>query len=416
MEKRQLIPTLIPTILIGVVSALAWGILSGMLVSFMSFIVIYIIVGKMIYGKRYGDKVIPFATDIVDENMEPLARFKETDWQLLRKPSEVVEIEQAKVTEMIEKSKLEKKKEKEVIINYSLLYKESRDKFWRNLFPNSPDLDVIIANLSGDFYEDIKTFYDLLPTNGRNLLAKTIRAVVDNQISPKDPPKLWEISSLSAGVILDFFAQNEPAVYQSYRTSTKFKKWRVMPWFGGFPVVKMWGHSIGLKTEVEGVLLNHLIAFPVEDEYLMKQRALNLAKFSIPAEALSLYAQNFMYLYPYVTDLESVKTQKTLLMVSWQKILNSLPEFEEIIGELSDRAFSAQRMVMQLSGLITEAEEIPEDIKAIAKRYKEQVEKEQKEVEKTSLRSKLSLKALTKRPPEITAPPPTVPIEKSEEE
>ena len=414
MEKRQLIPALIPTILIGTVSTLAWGILSGMFVSFISFIVIYIIVGRLIYGKRYGDKVIPFATDMVDENMEPLARFKETDWQLLRKPSEVVEIEHAKVSEMLSESKLEMKPGKNVIINYSLLYKESRDKFWKNLFPNSPGLDVIIANLSGDFYEDIKTFYDLLPSNGRNLLAKTIRAVVDFQISPKDPPKLWEISSLSAGVVLDFFAQNEPAVYQSYRGSTKFRKWRVMPWFGGFPVVKMWGYKVGLKTEVEGVLLDHLVTFPTEDEYMMKQKALNLAKFSNSAEALSLYAQNFMYLYPYVTDLESMKTQKTLLLVSWQKILNSLPEFEEIIGELSDRAFSAQRMVMQLSGLITEAEEIPEDIKAIAKRYEEQVEKEQKEVEKTSFRSKLSLKSLTKRPPEITVPPPTVPSEREE--
>jgi len=251
-----------------------------------------------------------------------------------------------------------------------------------------------------------------LPANAKKLFAKTMRAVIDFQVSPRDPPKIWEISSLGAGVHVYWLAQSEPAMYASYRTSRKFKKWNALPWYGGFPVVNMWGYPMGWKKEVEGMLLESLMCFPVEDEHILKQKALNLAKFSIPAEALSLYAQNFMYLYPYVTDLEGVKTQRDMLEISWQKALQRFPEYEEVVGELSDMAFTAIKQLQELSGLIVSLEELPENIKSIAEKYKRLAEEEQKVVEKIPLTERL--KALAKRP-EVAVPPPVVPSERKEE-
>jgi len=419
MERREIVPVFLITIMFTIISLLIWGILSAMVIALVTFLLSRVIVNRLIFGKKYGDAITPFSCRILDSNMEVLAEFQQTDWQMPRKPTNLVEIEDATLKAITRNNPEELKGEK-ITINFSELYRESKDKFWKNLIPDN--LTTIMTNLQGNFYSDVKQFFGFLPPRGKEILAKTIRAVIEYQISPKDPPKIWEIASLSAGIHMFWVAQSEPSVYMSYRTGKKFNKWKAMPWYGGFPVVKMWGEPIGghlgaWTVEVtEGEMLPSIMCFPIEDEYIAKEKALNLARFGVVSDTFSTYAQNFMHMTPYITELKTMKTKNILLEKSWQSALNSLPEYEEIIGELSRLAFSETKKLQQLSGLIAENIELPENLRVMSEEFRKSAKEDEKKL--TELSAIDRVKNLAKRPAEQkqVAPLPLLPAEKTSTE
>jgi len=399
MRNKVVVPIIGPTILSFIILVMVWDLVSTLIGTFIVFLFLYLIVHRLIYGKIIGDKITAFACEIYDSNMELIARFQEKDWQRIKIPSTLVEMKDEIVENVIKESGVTI--DKQIIINFAELHRQETDRHWKKMFPDN--LNLIINNLQGKLYNDVKKFYDILPKRGKELLAKTIRSVVDYQISPKQPPKLWEIVSLSAGLHLYFIAQGEPADYADHRTAKKFKKWRALPFYGGFPVVRMWGSRTKFDKIIEGEVFPSIICRPIMDEAFLQERMLNLSKFAIAAAALTTYAENLQYLYPHMSDITALQTRANMLEIAWQKLMTKVSGFEEIVGELSEIAFTSQAIAMELSGKIVDIEGLPKDIQELAKKSQKIIEEKAKTTK--SLKEKITGLVKKEKQPLPVVPP-----------
>jgi len=414
MDTDELLPLIFVNVVFDLIAYLSGGLLLAIITFLVVSYITLFIIRYFKYGRRIGKyKLAPFACYIFDDK-GLLASFKGTDWEVIDEPTELISAK-VRYKEYDSKSKSFKKDEVETEIDYLKIYKNVLQKFLTRLIPDPANpgegysgeltLDDLIKN-----YREPELYnkYKQLSLEDKKKLVEFMRAALASQLGLEPLPKLYQIASLSNGVFIYWFANGQPAEYYTYPSKQLFKKWKIVPWIRGFPVVEMWGVEIKGKREIRGKLLRCLICMPIQDERYRKEKSLNIKRYTIIASALTNYTSKILDILPYIDSIELLRKERDKYKEEVEVYRQGIMQIYADIGVVANSWFSAMRLLSKVSGAVSTMPTIPKEIKDELQELLPKIEKGKSRFERIkAVLSKLKGKE-EEEEEEVKPPPETV--------
>jgi len=367
MELDEIIPLVILNTIFGGVAIYVAGILVAIPTCIVMSYITLLIIRFFKYSQRAGIyQISPFACHIFDDK-GLLASFKGSDWWAVEEP---VELTTTKATiKTIDETTGEMKDQNEMLdVNYQKVYEETLDLLLKTIIPDPPNpnsgnttevtLDDTVKNVKD---HKLLEKYNNLGLEEKKFVAQIGRALLFKELG-ESFPKLYQVASLSNEVFIYWFAQGQPAEYFTYRSKQFFRKWKIIPWFRGFPVIEMWGAEIREKREVVGKVLRCLICMPIQDENVRREKTLNMKKYSIIASALTTYTTTILKALPYLAFFDLIKTERDRYKEESEVYKKGMMSIYADISSVSNLFFSAMSLLSKVGGAISAMPSVPKEI------------------------------------------------------
>jgi len=366
------------------------------------------------YNKKYGlYRLPPFACHIYDES-GLLASFKGKDWTLDEAPKELVTEKTLRIKKYnVEEERFENQNQT-IELNFLDEYYKLLDEFLKQFISNPGEgeqsLDFLIKKTGNP---TLIAQYQKLTAEEKINVAELARALLALRFGLATPPKVYPIASLTNGVYIYWFAFAPPNEYATYRTKQVFRKWNIVPWVSGFPVVEMWGKETNELMMIGGRQLRIILAMPLQDENYRKEKYLNIKKYSIIASALSVYTEKVLDALPTLAFLDLIQRERDRYKEEKEIYKQGLLQTTADIAAVSSTLVTALSMVSRAAGAISKLPEVPESIKKELERVVPLVSEEKSRLER--IKERLTSLVTGEKPP--TKPPTiSVPTEEKKEE
>jgi hypothetical protein len=371
------------------------------------------------YSKKFGVyKLPPFACEIYDE-AGLLASFKAKDWVLDELPKDLV-TEKALKIKRYNVETGEFMQNETITIDFLAEYYKLLDEFLKQLIPNpssNPEtsLDTLVKKTGNP---TLIAQYSKLSETEKINVAELARLLLALHFGLTNPPKVYQIASLTQGVYIYWFAFAPPTEYATKRSKMRFNAWNVLPWVAGFPVVEMWGKEVtyggkSLYHYIGKRELKVLMCMPLQDELYRKEKVLNIKKYSLIASALGLYTERVLEALPSLSYLHIVQAERDRYREIADIYKQGIDQATATISGLSSDIMTAYTLVARAAGIISKIPGVPESLRRELESFLPVIEEKKSKIEKL----KESLTSLIYGP-EAKAPPPkppTAPEEKKEE-
>jgi len=393
-----------------------WGILLACLI--VTYPALFI-VRYFKYSKKFGIYKLPhFACEIYDE-AGMLASFKAKDWILDELPKDMVTEKALKIKKYNVDTGEFEPKNNEINLDFLNEYYKLVNEFLKQLIPNptsNPEtsLDTLVKKIDNP---KLTEQYNKLTKSEKIDVAELARLLLAIHFGLTNPPKVYQIASLTQGIYIYWFAFAPPIEYATKRTKMRFKAWNVLPWVSGFPVVEMWGkevtyggkdlyHYIGKRE------LKVLMCMPLQDEMYRQEKFLNIKKYSLIASALGLYTEKVLDALPSLSFLHIVQAERDRYKEISDIYKQGLDQATASISSLSSDIMSALALVSRAAGLVSRIPGVPESLKEELKSLVPTITEKRSKIE--ALKEKLA--TLVYGPEAKPKPPSTVPAAEEEKE
>jgi hypothetical protein len=397
----------------AVTSAL-WGILLACLI--VTYPALFII-RYFKYSKKFGVyKLPPFACEIYDES-GLLASFKAKDWVLDELPKDMVTEKELRIKKYNVDTGEFEPKNNVVALDFLAEYSKLVNEFLKQLIPNpSPNpemsLDTLVKKIDKP---ELVEQYNKLTKEQKIDVAELARLLLAIKFGLTNPPKVYQIASLTQGVYIYWFAFAPPIEYATKRTKMKFRAWNVFYWVSGFPVVEMWGkevtygnkdlyHYIGKRE------LKVLMCMPLQDEMYRQEKFLNIKKYSLIASALGLYTEKVLEALPSLSYLHIVQAERDRYKELADIYKDGLDKATADLSSVSSDMMSAYALVSKAAGVVSRIPGVPKALEEELKSLVPSIAEKKSKID--TLKEKLS--SLVYGPEAKPKPPTTVPTTEEE--
>ena len=392
-----------------------WGILLACLI--VTYPALFI-VRYFKFSKKFGVyKLPPFACEIYDE-AGMLASFKAKDWVLDELPKDMITEKELRIKKYNVDTGEFEPKNNIIALDFLAEYSKLVNEFLKQIIPNpSPNpemsLDTLVKKI--DKPELIEQ-YSKLTKEQKIDVAELARLLLAIKFGLTNPPKVYQIASLTQGVYIYWFAFAPPIEYATKRTKMRFKAWNVLPWVSGFPVVEMWGkevtygnkdlyHYIGKRE------LKVLMCMPLQDEMYRQEKFLNIKKYSLIASALGLYTEKVLDALPSLSYLHIVQAERDRYKELADIYKEGLDKATADLSSVSSDMMSAYSLVSKAAGVVARIPGVPKALEEELKSLVPSIEEKKSKID--ALKEKLS--SLVYGPEAKPKPPTTVPATTEEE-
>ncbi|MGP3705225.1 MAG: hypothetical protein ACKD6O_08055 [Candidatus Bathyarchaeota archaeon] len=362
------------------------------------------------YSRKFGVLPLPpFACYIYDEN-GLLGGFKGKDWQLVENPTDLITEKKLRVKKYDKERGEFDDKNSILELDFEEEYNKLLNEFLKQFIPD-PDPNDDLNNTQSLGYlirksgrMELLEQYNRLSMEQKINIAEVMRTLLALHFNLIGTPKVYQIASLTNGIYIYWFALALPHEYSTYRTKLFFRKWNIIPWRSGFPVVEMWGKEVAhFVQRIGNKELKVVLALPIQDEQYRKEKFFNIKKYSIFVDALGAYTKKILEAIPQLSAIELMKFEKEIAEEKAEIYRRGLDRAIASVTELSSLTMSALSLVSKASGIISKMPEVPESVKRELSTIIPEIEEKESRLKKLIEKTKGLILGETK-PTEVKPP------------